>query len=126
MLDDRFTPFWQSMLTAGDGGDRSVSKTGFGDFPFETHQHQYAWQNDLTLPAGALTLALERREERVETDSGFAVRARNTNSLTGVYRIDDGRARAAGRTCVTTTRASTAAGRPARSRTAIGSCRAGA
>jgi len=88
MLDDRVTPNWRSMLSAGDGGDRSVSKTGFGDFPFETHQHQYAWQNDLTLPAGALTLALERREERVETDSGFAVRARNTNSLTGVYRVD--------------------------------------
>jgi vitamin B12 transporter len=87
MLDDRFSPDWHSMLSAGDGGDRSVSKTGFGDFPFETHQHQYAWQNDLTLPAGALTLALERREERVETDSGFAVRARNTNSLTGVYRV---------------------------------------
>jgi len=87
-LDDRVTPAWHSVLSAGDGSDRSVSKTGFGDFPFETHQHQYGWQNDITLPAGALTLALERREERVETDSGFAVNARNTNSVTGVYRVD--------------------------------------
>jgi len=87
-LDDRFTPNWHSVLSAGDGSDRSVSKTGFGAFPFETHQHQYTWQNDFTLPAGALTLALERREERVDTDAGFAVQSRNTNSATGVYRID--------------------------------------
>ena len=70
MLDDRFTPYWRSMLSAGDGGDRSVSKTGFGDFPFETHQHQYAWQNDFTLPRGMLSVALERREERVEPIPG--------------------------------------------------------
>jgi vitamin B12 transporter len=87
-LDDDWTPDWHSTLTAGDGSDRSVSKTGFGTFPFVTHQHQYGWQNDITLPAGALTIALERREERVDTDAGFAVRSRDTNSLTGVYRID--------------------------------------
>jgi len=80
--------YWHSTLTAGDGSDRSVSKTGFGTFPFVTHQHQYGWQNDITIPAGALTIALERREERVDTDAGFAVRSRDTNSLTGVYRID--------------------------------------
>ena len=87
-LDERLTTFWHSVLSAGDGSDRSVSKTGFGAFPFETHQHQYTWQNDFTLPAGALTLAFERREERVDTDAGFAVQSRNTNSVTGVYRID--------------------------------------
>jgi len=87
-LDERFTAYWHSVLSAGDGSDRSVSNTGFGSFPFETHQHQYAWQNDFTLPAGALTVALERREERVDTDAGFAVQSRNTNSLTGVYRVD--------------------------------------
>ena len=87
-LDDDWMARWHSTLTVGDGSDRSVSKTGFGAFPFVTHQHQYGWQNDVTLPAGALTLALERREERVDTDAGFAVRARDTNSLTGVYRID--------------------------------------
>ena len=32
-----------------------------------------------------LTLALERREERVATDSAFAVTGRNTNSITSVY-----------------------------------------
>ena len=54
-------PAWTFRLSAGDGIDRSVSKTGFGEFPFETRQRQYAWQNDVTLPKGTLTLALERR-----------------------------------------------------------------
>ena len=87
-LDDRFAARWHSVLSAGEGGDRSVSETGFGTFPFQTRQRQYAWQNDIVLPAGALTLALERREERVGSDAGFAVQARNTNAATGVYRID--------------------------------------
>jgi vitamin B12 transporter len=83
-------PSWRSRLSAGEGDDRSVSLTGSGTFPFVTHQRQYAWQNDVALPAGALTLALERREERVDTDAGFAVDARDTNAVTGVYRLTAG------------------------------------
>ena len=81
---------WTSRLSFGDGSDRSVSKTGSGDFPFETHQHQFAWQNDIALPKGNLTLALERREERVATDSGFPVTGRDTNAVTAIYRVDAG------------------------------------
>jgi len=81
---------WLSRLSAAEGHDRSVSKTGSGEFPFETRQRQYAWQNDLTLPAGALTVALERREERVASDAGFPVTSRDTNAITAIYRIDAG------------------------------------
>jgi vitamin B12 transporter len=84
-LRDRLSSMWMSHLTAAIGTDESVSKTGFGDFPFRTRQRQYAWQNDITLDPGLLTLALERREERVATDSAFAVTGRNTNSITSVY-----------------------------------------
>jgi vitamin B12 transporter len=87
---NRLASRWGSRLSAGDGIDRSVSKTGFGDFPFETHQRQYAWQNDLTLAAGALTLALERREERVASNAGFPVTARDTNAGTLIYRLESG------------------------------------
>ena len=87
-VDSRLTPFWNARVSAGDGNDRSVSKFAAAQFPFETRQRQYGWQNDFTLPAGALTLAVERREERVESDAGFAVRSRDTNALTGVYRIE--------------------------------------
>ena len=87
---NRLAPNWNSRLSLGDGSDRSVSKTGAGDFPFETHQRQYAWQNDVTLPKGALTVALERREERVASDSGFPVTSRDTNAATAIYRLDAG------------------------------------
>ena len=79
---------------AGEGTDKSVSKTGFGTSPFRTRQRQYAWQNDLELDRagvpGRLTLALERREERVDTDPEFAVRTRDTNSITAVYAVAAG------------------------------------
>jgi vitamin B12 transporter len=78
---------WTSTLTAGEGTDDSLSQTGFGDFPFKTTQRQLLWQNDLALPLGALSAILERREERVATDSAFAVTQRNTNSATGVYQL---------------------------------------
>jgi vitamin B12 transporter len=79
-----------SRLYAGDGSDRSVSKLASGDFPFVTHQRQYGWQGDFALPQGSLTTALERREERVETTPQFAVTSRDTNSITGVYRLEAG------------------------------------
>jgi vitamin B12 transporter len=64
-----------------------VSLTSFGESPFRTTQRQYTWQNDWTLPLGALSVALERREEHVATDNDFAVTQRNTNSVTGVYQL---------------------------------------
>ena len=85
VLADRLTSRWTSRLTAAVGIDDSVSKSGFGDSPFRTNQRQYAWQNSLAVDPGLLTLALERREERVATDADFAVTSRNTNSVTAIY-----------------------------------------
>jgi len=84
---DRVAPFWVSRLSAGVGSDDSLSKTGFGDFPFDTRQRQYAWQNEITLPAGLLTAGFERREERIATDAAFVVTARDTDSLFAVYQL---------------------------------------
>ena len=78
---------WTSRLWIGDSLDSSVSKTAFGDFPFVTRQRQYMWQNDVTVPLGLATLAVERREERVAQDSGFAVTERDTNAVTGVLQL---------------------------------------
>ena len=85
--NNRLTPFWISRLTAGDGSDDSVSETAFGNAPFLTHQHQYAWQNDFTLPQGLLTAAVERLEERVSTSPEFPVTERNTNSALAIYQL---------------------------------------
>jgi vitamin B12 transporter len=87
---NRLAPFWVSQLAAGEGTDDSVSQTGFGNFPFRTTQRQYVWQNELTLPLGMLTAGLERREERVATESNFAVNARDTDSIFGIYQLSDG------------------------------------
>ena len=87
---NRITDRWTSNLSVGSGSDDSVSQTGFGDFPFKTTQRQYTWQNDFTLPVGALGAIVERREEHLATDQGFAVSDRNTNSVTGVYRLRHG------------------------------------
>jgi len=78
---------WTSRVSIGEGTDDSTSIGGFGNAFFSTRQRQYAWQNDLVLPRGALTLAVERREESVEQDAGFAVTRRNTNAVTGVWQL---------------------------------------
>ncbi|MEO5693941.1 MAG: TonB-dependent receptor [Usitatibacter sp.] len=77
---------WTSTLLAGIGRDDSVSKAAFGDSLFETRQRQYQWQNDLAISVGTLSLVLERREERLETNNAFAVTSRDTDSVGLVYR----------------------------------------
>jgi vitamin B12 transporter len=84
---NRLNEKWISLVTIGEGSDDSVSLTSFGSSPFKTTQRQYTWQNDWTLPLGALSVALERREEHVATSEDFAVTQRNTNSATGVYQV---------------------------------------
>ena len=39
---------------------------------------------------GALSVALTRREERLDTDAEFAITSRNTNAIVGVYQLQDG------------------------------------
>ena len=87
---NRFAPFWVSRLSAGAGIDDSQTQTAYGTSPFKTAQRQYAWQNEFTLPMGALTAGVERREEHVATDAGFATTERDTNSLFGIYQLRAG------------------------------------
>src|SRR5215831_16814275 len=87
---NRLASFWKSTLEAGTSSDDSNSQTAFGPSQFKTIQRQYLWQNDFSLPLGALSLALSRREERLDTDASFAVTARNTNAIVAVYQLRDG------------------------------------
>lgn len=87
---NRLTSFWTSRLEAGEGDDDSLSETGFGPSRFKTRQRQYAWQSDFALPRGALSVGFERREERLASDAAFAVTARNTNAVVGVWQWRDG------------------------------------
>jgi vitamin B12 transporter len=87
---NRLASFWTSRLEAGEGEDESLSKTGFGPSRFKTRQRQYAWQSDFTIPQNQLSLAVERREERVDSDVAFPVTARNTNAIVGVWQWREG------------------------------------
>ena len=84
---DRWSPWWSTLVQAGNARDDSVSRIAFGPSPFRTDQHQYTLQSDFTLPSGQLTVALDRREERVSTDPAFDVTSRDTNSVTSVYQL---------------------------------------
>ena len=87
---NRITPEWSWTLVAGQTGDDSTSSTAYGDFEYRTRDTQYRWQHDVMLPAGDLSLAYERREERLNDDAGFAVTSRDTNSVIAVYRLVSG------------------------------------
>lgn len=81
---------WQSILRGARSVDNSRFETGFGPNRFRTTQNQYLWQNDFSLPSGQLQLALERREERLASDTEFVATARNTNAALAVYQLREG------------------------------------
>ncbi|HXX85483.1 MAG TPA: TonB-dependent receptor [Casimicrobiaceae bacterium] len=87
---NRLASFWKSTLGAGASSDDSVSLTASGPSQFKTVQRQYLWQSDFSLPLGALSVALSRREERLDTDAAFAVTSRNTNAIVAVYQLHEG------------------------------------
>jgi len=84
---NRFADTWTSKLSVGEAADDSVSSTAFGDYPFRTRERQYGWQNELALPQGTATLAVERREERIDEEAGFAVTRRDTNAVVGILQF---------------------------------------
>jgi vitamin B12 transporter len=87
---DRLSESWTSRLRAALANDDSVSKGAFGPSTFRTRQWQYAWQNDVTLPLGLLSLIAERREERLSSDVAFPITQRDTNSADAIYQLRQG------------------------------------
>ena len=87
---NRLATLWTSELRVAETGDDSNSQTGFGRSRFRTRQRLYSWQNELRPGYGALTIIAERREERIDSDAGFAVTSRNTNAVTGIYQLREG------------------------------------
>ena len=78
---------WTSRLWLGEGRDDSVTRGSFGEATFRTRERQYGWQNDVELPQGQLSIAFERREERIDENAGFAVRGRDTNAIVAVWQL---------------------------------------
>lgn len=97
--NNRINSLWTSRLRAVKTVDDNVSLSEpfpafgvTGRAQFRTRQTQFSWQNDLAIaPGQVLSLAAERREEDVDSDTRFNATSRNTNSALAIYRADLGR-----------------------------------
>lgn len=77
---------WNSTLKIGMGVDESEDHSAFPG-KFRTEQRQYTWQNDLTLPAGILTLAYDRLEQEVSGTTDYDVTSRDNNGWLASYLV---------------------------------------
>lgn len=100
---NQFTDFWHSTFKLGVGVDKSDSYASPNTNPlsssfnptgvskFRTDQLQLTWQNDLKLPVGTLTLAYDRLEQDVSSQSNVNTkynRERNDDSFLASYLAD--------------------------------------
>ncbi len=81
-------PGWSVLLRWAQGVDDNANVGSWGSSEVRTRQTSYTWQNDLRLPLGEVQLAFERRDERVDSDTGYLQRDRNTDSVLAVYRLN--------------------------------------
>ncbi len=88
---NELTDFWHSTLKLGKGiddYDYHYSATGFS--LYKTKQNQYTWQNDLSLPVGTLTLAYDRLEQQVSSNTNYTLTTRKNNGYLAGYLADVG------------------------------------
>lgn len=79
----QLTSNWSTQLRFSQGVDFTrarIAATGSVPGLFETSQDQYQWQNDIVTPLGTVVAGLERREQRVESDTRYDVRERSIDA----------------------------------------------
>ncbi len=82
---NRFVPNWLSTLRIGEGVDSSDDHGAFGTVNTRGYQKQLTWQNDISVPLGILTLAYDRLEQRIESDTSYAETKRDNNGFIASY-----------------------------------------
>ena len=100
---NQFADFWHSTLKLGTGVDdsdshdkpninpASSSYNPKGVSKYRTEQKQLTWQNDFNLPLGTLTLAYDRLEQKVNSQSNVKTKyekERNNDSFLLSYLLD--------------------------------------
>lgn len=96
---NQFTDFWHSTFKIGVGKDDSDSHakpsgsnpTGISEY--RTEQQQLTWQNEFKLPLGILTLAYDRLEQKVDSESSPTskyTKDRNSDGFLAGYIADIG------------------------------------
>jgi vitamin B12 transporter len=89
---DQFLPGWSSLLQLAQSEDKA-SNTNGADEPnsiFDTTQSIFSWQNDIALGPNMLQIIVERREEKVDTNTAGLGGERDTNSLAASYQWKSG------------------------------------
>lgn len=78
---------WRMQLTAGQARDKSNGyKNHVFYSQFNTERDTTSWQNDLTLGAGQLlTLGLDYQEDRIVSDTAYALRSRDDTGAFAQY-----------------------------------------
>ncbi|VWX63033.1 Vitamin B12 transporter [Burkholderiales bacterium 8X] len=74
---------WNTQLRISQGRDYTraiVASQGSVPGLFETTQDQYLWQNDIATPIGTVVAGLERRVQKVDSDTAFTVKERDIDS----------------------------------------------
>lgn len=90
---NRFMDEWQSTLRWGIGIDDSTDLTSTRRTVLRTEQRQFAWQNDITLPMGVLSLTYDRLEQDVSgnpSNSRYPETSRDNNGWLAGYLLDYG------------------------------------
>ncbi len=88
--NNQITSSWLSKLKLGESVDEFVNYSVFGRDLYRTKQKQFAWQNDLTLPVGTLTLLYERLEQRVKSTTVYDEDTRNNDGYVVSYLLNEG------------------------------------
>ena len=83
-LRNRVASNWTSTVKLARGTDDLKVE---GSFPgrFRTDQDQISWQNDVTLPIGAIAAGYEYRREKVDSDTGYSQTQRSLRSFFGSW-----------------------------------------
>jgi vitamin B12 transporter len=71
---------WRTQLRVARSDDQSRDVVAAFPARFQTIQNQYLWQNDITTPVGMVIAGLERLEQRVDSDTAYAVTRRDIDS----------------------------------------------
>jgi vitamin B12 transporter len=88
--NNRFAEYWLSHLKLGESMDGNDGVGRYYDTWVRTYQRQYSWQNDLTLPLGMLTLAYDRLEQHIESNTEYSKTRRSDNGWLANYLLEQG------------------------------------
>jgi vitamin B12 transporter len=76
----RIVAAWQSELRIAQGDDTDRSEVAAFPGAFNTRQRQWSWLNTVDTPLGAVLAGLERRVQKVNSTTAYAVTERAINS----------------------------------------------